>query len=138
MNDLNFVVEIGRLTRDPELTYTQKGTAKLSFSIAVNRSVKQGNEWADQVSYFDVESWGRSAETVNQYLFKGKQVSVSGSLKQERWTAHDGSSKSRVVIVAEAVQLLGGNEQKQSYQQPSSIPQQSYDEQQEFPSEIPF
>lgn len=134
MNDLNQVSVIGRLTRDQELKYTQSGTAVMSLSIAVNRSVKQGEQWVDVPSYFDVSVWGKQAETLNQFLHKGKQIGVMGHLEQQRWQAQDGSNRSRVVIMAENVQLLGGNEQNgqprqqnyqnQNYQQPNQTPPQ--------------
>ena len=135
MNDLNFVSIIGRLTKEPELKYTQSGTAVLGLSVAVNRSQKQGNEWKDVASFFDVSVWGKQAETLNQYLHKGKQIGVAGHLEQQRWTGADGSNRSKVLIMAESVQLLGGNEQKSGQQ----APQQGYATSgNDFPEEICF
>lgn len=143
MQDLNFVSIIGRVTKDPELKYTQSGTAILGLSIAVNRSQKQGNEWKDVASFFDVSVWGKQAETLNQYLHKGKQIGVAGHLEQQRWTSADGSNRSKVVIMAENIQLLGGNEGQQKQQpQQNYAPQQNYQQQNyqqgNFPEEIPF
>ena len=145
MQDLNFVSIIGRLTKDPELKYTQSGTAILGLSIAVNRSQKQGNEWKDVASFFEVSLFGKQAETLNQYLHKGKQIGVAGHLEQQRWQSQDGSNRSKVVIMAENIQLLGGNEQGGSQkQQPQQnyAPQQNYQQQNyqqgNFPEEIPF
>ncbi len=107
-NDLNQVVLVGRLTRDAELRFTQTGTAIGRMSIAVNRRKRSGdNQWADEVSYFDVVLWGKIAESLQSYLTKGKQVAVSGELRQSRWE-QDGQKRSRVEVVASSVQLLGG------------------------------
>lgn len=116
MADLNNVVLIGRLTKDATLKYTQSGTPVADFSIAVNKSVKQGDEYTDDVSFFDVHLWNKQAETLQQYLTKGKQVAISGSLKQDRWQDNDGQNRSRIVINAQSVQLLGGNNASQPLQ----------------------
>lgn len=110
MNDLNDYSVIGRLTRDlgeRDFAYIGNGTAKADLSIAVNRSVKRNDQWQDEVSYFDVVVWGKTAENLKQYFVKGKQLAIRGYLKQDRWEK-DGQKHSRVYIVAEDVQLLGG------------------------------
>ena len=110
MTDLNHVIEIGRLTRDigeRDFCYTTGGTARLNLSIAVNRSVKKNGAWTDSVSYFDVTVWGKTAENIKQYLTKGKQIAVEGYLDQQRWEK-DGQKYSKVCIIADNVQLLGG------------------------------
>ena len=106
MTDLNKVIEIGRLTKDASVEFIQTGTPKCEISIAVNRSVKKGNDWADEVSYFNVTIWGKTAQNLEKYLKKGTQICVEGYLKQDRWEK-DGQKQSRVSIVAENVQLLG-------------------------------
>lgn len=113
MTDMNHVFLIGRLTRDlgadeRSFAYVGNGIARANISIAVNRSKKEGDSWVDEVNYFDVTIWGRTAENLKQYLLKGKQIAVDGYLKQDRWQAQDGTNKSRVVVVANNVQLLGG------------------------------
>jgi single-strand DNA-binding protein len=108
MVDINRVVLIGRLTRDAELKYTSGGQAVCKFSIAVNRRRKNGDQWEDEASYFDVVLWGRQGENINQYLVKGKAVGLDGELRQDRWQ-QDGQNRSKVEIVANNVQLLGGN-----------------------------
>jgi len=107
MTDINRVTLIGRLTRDAELKYTASGSPVCKFSIAVNRSVKRGDNWEDEVNYFDVVLWGRQAESLNQYLLKGKQISVSGELRQDRWE-QDGKPRSKIEVIANNIQLLGG------------------------------
>ena len=108
MADINHVVLVGRLTRDAELKYTASGQAVCKFSVAVNRRRKNGDQWEDEANYFDVVLWGRQGEALNQYLLKGKSVGVDGELRQDRWQ-QDGQNRSKVEIVANNIQLLGGN-----------------------------
>jgi single-strand DNA-binding protein len=108
MADINHVVLVGRLTRDAELKYTAGGQAVCKFSVAVNRRKKSGEQWVDEASFFDIVLWGRQGETLNQYLLKGKQVGIDGELRQDRWE-QDGQNRSKVEIVANNLQLLGGN-----------------------------
>lgn len=157
MTDLNHVVLIGRLTRDlgsdeRDFGYLPNGQARANVSIAVNRSKKQGDEWIDEVSYFEVAIFGKTAENLKPYLLKGKQICVDGHLKQDRWKDQQGNNRSKISIVAENVQLLGGksedttqnvggNYQQQSftpkantqYQTPPAAPSDD-----EFPEDIPF
>lgn len=120
--DINVVVLVGRLTRDCELKSTPQGTSVCRFSIAVNRRKRTGDRWEDEVSYFDVVLWGRSAETLNPYLQKGRQVSIEGELRQNRWE-QDGKTNSKVEVVANNVQLLGGGTQGAAA--PSAAPSRS-------------
>ena len=108
--DINVVVLVGRLTRDCELKSTPQGTSVCRFSIAVNRRKRTGDRWEDEVSYFDVVLWGKSAETLKPYLQKGRQVSIEGELRQNRWD-QEGKTVSKVEVVANNVQLLGGGNQ---------------------------
>lgn len=157
MTDLNHVVLIGRLTRDlgsdeRDFGYLPNGQARANVSIAVNRSKKQGDEWIDEVSYFEVAIFGKTAENLRPYLLKGKQIAVDGHLKQDRWKDQQGNNRSKISIIAENVQLLGGknedttqnasgNYQQQSfkpkantqYQTPPAPPSDD-----EFPEDIPF
>lgn len=107
MTNTNVVVLIGHLTRSMELTRINTGTAIGRLSIAVNRSIKRGEQWEEEVSFFDVTLWGKTAESLASYLVKGKQIAVTGYLKQERWQK-DGQNYSRTVIVADNIELLGG------------------------------
>ena len=143
MTDLNHVIEIGRLTRDiseRDFGYTTGGTARLNLSIAVNRSVKKNGAWTDSVSYFDVTVWGKTAENIRPYLHKGKQIAIDGYLDQQRWEK-DGVKYSKVVIIADSVQLLCGNENGQQSapqaQQPAGD-YQSAGSGDDFPEDIPF
>lgn len=106
MSDINVAVLVGRLTRDSELKYTPSGLPICRFSIAVNRSKKQDDQWVDEPHYFDIEFYGKSAEGLSKYLLKGRQVAVQGELRQDRWEK-DGQQRSKVVIVASTIRPLG-------------------------------
>ena len=128
MSDINCVTLTGRLTRDAELKYTQNGGAIVRFSIAVNRSKRNADgSWADEASYVDCVYFGKGAESVNSYLSRGRQVAVSGELRQSRWE-QDGQTRSRVEVFVNNLSLLsqGGSKPQDgdgnggSYQRPSS------------------
>ncbi len=108
MTDINRVFLVGRLTRDADLRFTNSGTPVGKFSIAVNRSRKNGDKWDEEVNYFDIVLWGKIAEALSKYLLKGKQIAVDGELRQSRWE-QDGQNRSRVEIHASNIQLLGGS-----------------------------
>lgn len=115
-NDLNRIILIGRLTRDPELKYTPAGTAVASFSLANSRSYSTGGEKKDQVSYFDCVAWSKMGEIITEYCKKGKQIAVEGRLQQRRWDDQDGNKKTKVEIVVENFQFLsGGKNQDEDY-----------------------
>lgn len=132
MSDINKVILVGRLTNDAILRYTQSGMPVANFSIAVNRNVKRGDSWENEASFFEVNVWDKQAESLNQYLVKGKMIALEGSLKQERWE-QDGTNRSRVIITAQSIQLLGGNNQNeggyqnnQGYGRQNTPPQNGY------------
>ena len=108
MTDINKVILIGRVTHDindKSFGYIGNGNAKLSISIAVNKSIKKDETWEDVVSFFEVVVWGKLAESLKTRIIKGKRIAVSGELKQERWEK-DGQKYSKIVVNAESVQLL--------------------------------
>jgi single-strand DNA-binding protein len=106
--DTNVVTVIGRLTKDAELRQNQ-GLSVGFFSIAVNRKKKDGpGGYTEEASYFDISVYGKYAATITPRLKKGTAVCVTGSLKQERWADASGQKKSRVVIAADSVQIIGG------------------------------
>jgi len=116
MSDLNQVIIIGRCVSNMELKYIPNGTACGNFSLAVNKSFKMEGTLKEHCSFFDVTVWGKIAESLAPYLLKGKQIALTGELKQDRWTK-DGYTKSKVQVVASTIQLLGGNknESKQAH-----------------------
>ena len=146
MTDLNKVFLIGRLTRDlgadeRSFGYIGNGTARANVSIAVNRSKKTGDGYTDEVNYFDVTIWGKTAENLKPYLLKGKQILVEGYLKQDRWEK-DGQKQSRITIQAETVRLIGGKDGNAQDTQSAPAPQNNggFTEgaSSDFPEDIPF
>ena len=132
--DMNLVVMIGRLTADAKISSTRNGNTVASFSIAVNGLLK------DEVDYFDIEYYGKGAESIGVYLKKGKQIDLWGRLKQERWQNNDGQNRSRIKLIATHVGLLGPSENNRKPEEPQSqtIPDglngpESFDD-----SDIPF
>jgi single-strand DNA-binding protein len=142
MSDINHVVLIGRLTRDAELKYTNTGFAISNLSIAVNRRVKKEDTWQDEGNFFTAVLLGKRAEALNQYLVKGKQVGIRGELRQSRWE-QNGQPRSRVEILINDIQLLGGRGSEQPTQ---SAPARETEEQaaqeapaaDDFNDDIPF
>jgi len=110
MASFNKVILVGNLTRDPELRYTPKGTAVAKFCIAVNRVwADDAGQKKEEVTFVDVDSFGRTAENIGQYMRKGSAILVEGRLKLDQWEdKQTGQKKSRLGVVAESVQFLGG------------------------------
>lgn len=105
--DLNHVVLIGRLVRDPETRYTSSNVAVTKFSIANNDSYMKDGQRQEIVSYFDVNVWGNQAVNCEKYLKMGNQVAVEGYLRQNRWKDQaTGQTRSKVEITASSVQFL--------------------------------
>jgi single-strand DNA-binding protein len=108
--NINRVVLVGNLTRDPELRHTPSGTPVCSLRLAVNTRRKDAatGEWGEKPNYFDVTVWGNQGENCAQYLAKGRPVAVDGRLEWREWEAQDGSKRQAVEIIADSVQFLGG------------------------------
>ena len=110
MANLHNIMLIGNLTRDPELRVTPKGTAICTFSIAVNRKFKDdsGGE-REEVTYVDIEAWGKSGENISKYCTKGRPLFVEGRLRLDQWEDKTTKEKrSRMKVVLENFQFLGG------------------------------
>lgn len=114
-DNLNVVALQGNLTRDAELKHTNSGTAICEFSLAVNNWFGK-----DHASFFNVTIFGKQAESVQQYLMKGKPVEITGKVKQERWTDQNGNNRSKVVIIADKVHLLSSGETKGQDKEPDT------------------
>ena len=106
MNSLNSILLEGTLVRDPLTRTTPKGTTVCTFSVASNRFYRQDENLEREVSFFDVEAWGKLADVCGK-ANKGSSVRVVGRLKQDRWTDVDGKPHSKIVIVAEHVEIRG-------------------------------
>lgn len=105
MNNLNSILIEGNLVRDPLLRSTAKGTPVCTFSLASNRFYKQDTGFEKEVSFFEVETWAKLAESCQNLGHKGRGVRVVGRLKQERWQGPDGKPRAKIVIVAEHVEF---------------------------------
>jgi single-strand DNA-binding protein len=158
-SDVNHWIGIGRSVRDGELKYLSSGTPVLKFSLALNRRIKRGDEWVDEGNFFDIVYYGKAAESVANYIVKGKQLAVEGELHQNRWEK-DGQTHSKVEIIAQNVQLLGGgqagngqgrgqqsragsgygSERQNASAGPSGADEGGYDDSvpPDFPDDIPF
>lgn len=110
MANVNKVMLLGNLTRDPELRYTPQGSAVCEFALAMNYSYtnKQSGQKVEEVSFIDIVAWGRTGEICAEYLKKGRQVFVEGRLKQDRWESPEGKKMSKIRVIAENVQFIGG------------------------------
>lgn len=111
MAGYNRVVLLGNLTRDPQLRYLPNNKAVCEFGLAVNRRWRDadGNQH-DDVCFVDLSAFGRQAETINQYMSKGKPILVEGRLKFDSWTAQDGSKRSKLSVVVENFQFVGARD----------------------------
>lgn len=111
MNGFNKVILAGNLTRDPELRYTPSGTAIAKFGLAVNRKWKdsQTNEMKEEVTFIDIDAFGRQAETIGQYLKKGRPILLEGRLKLDQWDDKQTQQKrSKLGVVLESFSFLDG------------------------------
>ena len=106
--DLNRLTIVGRLTRDAELKYTTTGTAIANLSLASNQTKKVGDSWEVEGHFFDAVLIGKRAEALQRYLVKGQQVGLDGKLQQDRWKNKEGQNRSKVKILVNDIQLLGG------------------------------
>lgn len=104
MRDINSVALVGRLTKDAEYkTVSERTVATISLASSRDK---------DETDFFEVSYWGKGAEAVREYLKKGRQVVVNGRLRQNRWE-NNGQKQSKIIVVAESVQLVGGNSASQ-------------------------
>ena len=114
MKGFNKVTIAGNLTRDPELTYTPSGVAKVRFSVAINRTynTKEG-EKKEEVLFLEVNAWRKLAEICNQYVKKGSPILVDGRLRENRWTDNEGKERLKIYVEASDILLLprGGERQ---------------------------
>jgi single-strand DNA-binding protein len=122
--NINRVVLVGNLTKDPELRHTPSGTAVCSLRLAVNTRRKDSatGEWTEKPNYFDITVWGNQGESCAQYLAKGRPVAVDGRLEWREWDAQDGTKRQAVEIIADSVQFLGSRGDGEGGGQPQFVP----------------
>lgn len=109
MADFNRVILIGNLTRDPQLKYLPSNMAVCEMGLATNRRFRDrdGNQ-REETCFVDLTAFGKQAETINQYMTKGRPIFIEGRLKFDSWTAQDGGKRSKLTVVVENFQFLGG------------------------------
>jgi single-strand DNA-binding protein len=107
--NINRVILVGNLTRDPELRHTPSGTAVCKLRLAVNSRQKDSatGQWGERPNYFDITVWGNQGESCAQYLSRGRPIGVDGRLDWREWEAQDGTKRQAVEIIADTVQFLG-------------------------------
>ena len=112
MPNLNKVMLMGNLTRDPEIKYTPKGTAIANFGIAINRVfTPEGGERREEVTFIDLEAFGRTAEVIGEYFKKGRPIFIEGRLKLDQWDDKTtGKKQSKLRVVVESFEFLGSRE----------------------------
>ena len=105
---VNKVILIGNLGKDPEIRYTQNGTAVANFTLATSEKYtkKDGTE-VDSTEWHNIVAWARLAEICNQYLSKGRQVYIEGRIQTRKWEDRDGNTRYTTEIVAQNMQMLG-------------------------------
>jgi single-strand DNA-binding protein len=109
MAGFNKVILLGNLTRDPQLRYLPSNTAVCEFGLAVNRRWRdrEGNQ-KEEVCFVDLSAFGRQGETINQYVTKGRSLLVEGHLRFDSWTGQDGQRRSKLTVVVDNFQFVGG------------------------------
>ena len=135
---LNKAMIIGNLGKDPELRYTQGGTAVCNMTLATNESwTDKNNQKQERTEWHRVVVWGRQAENCEKYLAKGRQAYVEGRIQTREWTDKNGVTKYTTEIVAERVQFLssgnGGSNESSGYTAPEENFDQSFND-----DDIPF
>ncbi len=105
---VNKVILIGNLGKDPEIRYTQNGTAVVNFTLATTDSWTKDGETNERTEWHNIVAWARLAEICNQYLQKGKQVYIEGRIQTRKWEDRDGNTRYTTEIVAQNMQMLGG------------------------------
>lgn len=165
MPNLNKVMLIGNLTRDPEIRYTPKGTAVTDIGMAINRNyTTDDGDRREETTFVDVTFWGRQAEVIGEYMKKGRPMYIEGRLQLDQWEdKNSGQQRSRLKVVGDNFQFLGGRDDgggggQPSYQQQPAqqaappqqqappqqappqqqAPQQNYEPIQDDDDDIPF
>ncbi len=111
MANFNKILLLGNLTRDPQLSYTPSQTAVVDFGLAVNRRwTGQDGSAREETCFVDCRAFGKTAETINKYLTKGRQVFIEGRLTFDSWTAQDGTKRSKHRVTVENFQFLGSGQ----------------------------
>lgn len=140
MSSFNKVILMGNLTRDPEVRYTPKGTSVAELGLAVNRTWKNdAGQKQEEVTFVDVTLWGRTAEIAGEYLRKGRPVFIEGRLSLDSWDdKQSGQKRTKLKVVGEALQLIGGKPQQEERQERPAPPTPQRAPKDPDDDEIPF
>lgn len=123
MASFNQVILLGNLTRDVELKHTPSNQAVANIGLAMNRQYQtREGERREEVTFVDCEAWGRQAEVMAQYLSKGRPVFIQGRLKLDTWQDKDGGNRSKLKVVVENFQFVGGRDGGAGGGAPSGAP----------------
>ena len=123
MPNLNRVLLMGRLTRDPDLRYTKDGTAICKFGLAVNRTFGTGDQRKEKSTFVDVTMWQRKAEVVAEYFKKGSPIFIEGRLELDQWENDKQEKRSKLYVVAENFEFLErGNKSMAAGEAPAAEP----------------
>jgi single-strand DNA-binding protein len=136
MPNLNRVMLMGNLTRDPELRHTPSNQAVVQLSIAVNRRwTNQQGQPQEEVTFIDCEAWGKTAETINQYLRKSKPIFIEGRLKLDQWQDKEGHNRSKLKVVVDTFQFIQSKTKEDSdlQQVANGPPKSTTNEEQDIP-----
>lgn len=114
MSDINRWYGIGRLTRDPEMKYTQGGASVASFSIASSYTYTKDGAKKETTSFFNCVAWGKTGEIIAQYFKKGQRIAIEGRLQQRSWDDQSGNKRTAVEIVVENFNFIEKAEKGQS------------------------
>ncbi len=139
MASFNKVLLIGNLTADPKLSYNQSGLAIANFTLAINskyNSKEQGVK--EEVGFFDIVVFGKQAENCSNYLSKGKPVFVEGRLAMRKWDAQDGTKRTKIYVIAQRVQFLGGKSLGSGFVEDSIDTDDNFTDDLPIEEDIPF
>ena len=139
MANVNKVLLLGRLTKDPELRYTPSGAAVCDMTIAINRTyTTKSGEKKDETCFLDITCWGKQAENCAEYLKKGREMFVEGRLTQDKWEDKEtGKPRSKIKVDAISIQFIGGRPQGSEGE--AAIPEDAgQPDEQKPPGDVPF
>ena len=113
MNHLNSIILEGNIASDPQLKETNSGGSVCTFKLASDRYFKKNNQVEKEVSFIEIQTWGKLAEIVGDFGNKGRGVRVTGRIKQDKWEGPEGEPRSKIIIVAENVELRKENKKEE-------------------------
>ena len=119
---VNKVILVGRLGKDPEIRYSQSGTAVVNFNLATDRNRKDGDKWVKETEWHRVVAFGKTAEICGEYLQKGKQIYIEGRLQTRQWEDKDGNRRWTTEVVTERMQMLGSRDNSDAPPPPAENP----------------